>query len=165
MGLGEQAMKKWGYITASTGLVLAVFTFVICILTIVVIKTSVDINLKDNTFIFAIIVLLMSVTVGALGVIGIINIRKADSLYQKVSEEAASGKIAVARSNPVMTNNANNNVTPTNNTTTANNNTTTTTNNNNNGRMISPRQNNSTSDRISPSGHIDDPNDMTNLFL
>lgn len=95
MGLGEQTMKKWGYIASISSVVLAVLTFVVCILTIVVLKSSVDISLKDNTVIIAIIVLIYAVATGALAVVSIINIRKADQLYLQVSAAAATGKIPI----------------------------------------------------------------------
>lgn len=95
MGLGEQTMKKWGYIASISSVILAVLTFVVCILTIVVLKSSVDISLKDNTVIIAIIVLIYAVATGALAIVSIINIRKADQLYLQVSAAAATGKIPI----------------------------------------------------------------------
>jgi hypothetical protein len=97
MGLGEKTMKKWGYISSSFAIVLAFFTFILCILTIVVIKGNIAVSLKDNTVIMAIIVLLIAVATGAISIISIINIRKADELYLKVSSEAAVGNIPISR--------------------------------------------------------------------
>lgn len=88
MGLGETEMKKWGYISASAGVVLALFSFVLSILTIVVIQGSVDLTTRNNTLYFAIILLIFAVTAAVLCIVGIVKIFKANNLYLQVSANA-----------------------------------------------------------------------------
>ena len=100
MGAGETEMKKWGYISASAGIVLALFSLILAILTIVIIQGSVDLTTRNNTLYFAIVLLIFAVAAGVLCIFGILKIYKADKLYLTVSSKVGQGKLQLTESSP-----------------------------------------------------------------
>lgn len=104
MGAGETEMKKWGYISASAGITLALFSLILAILTIVIIQGSVDLTTRNNTLYFAIVLLILAVTAAVLCIVGILKIYKADRIYVTVSARVGQGKQALsqAQTTPVQ---------------------------------------------------------------
>jgi len=102
MGAGETEMKKWGYISASAGITLALFSLILSILTIVVIQGSVDLTTRNNTMYFAIVLLILAVAAAVLCIFGILKIYKADKLYLNVSAKVGQGKLQLTESAPII---------------------------------------------------------------
>ena len=96
MGAGEQTMKTWGYVSASLCIALALFSAVTCVMTIVMIKTSVSVSVRNNTEILAIITMVVAIGALLLGGVTIWKIFQADQIYLDVTSRAAQGKIAIA---------------------------------------------------------------------
>lgn len=85
MGVGETQMRTWAYIGSSFGLIVAVFSFILALLTIIMIKGSVSNDYRDDLSIFAIVVVIIGALSFILCSFAITKIYKTDELYTKVA--------------------------------------------------------------------------------
>ena len=83
------------------GISVGAFAFILSIVAIVLLKGSVSLSFRDNTLIFAIIVLVLAVTVTIVCIVAIMKIFKANNLYLQVGAAAGTGKIAVRANSPL----------------------------------------------------------------
>jgi hypothetical protein len=97
MGYGEKQMKLWGMTAAGVAMGLCIFTLVLAILTIVTLTSSTDLDTKNNTIIFAGVMVGIVVAVAIVAGIGFWKVYKANQIYLKVSSDAATGKIELTK--------------------------------------------------------------------
>lgn len=96
MGQGEKTMTTWGYVAGSFCIFLALLAFSSSIMSIVAIKGSVPINVRDNTVVIDVLAIIVSVGTAILGGITICKIYQANQLYLKTAVLAAEGKIPIS---------------------------------------------------------------------
>lgn len=70
---------------------------VLSIITIVVIKGSVTVDVRNNTVILAASIIILSVVTGVIGGLTIQKTFKANQLYLQVASEAAEGKLPISK--------------------------------------------------------------------
>ena len=88
MGLGETQMRNWGFVAASSAIAVSIFLFVLSILTIVVIRGSVSVTVRDDAVSLSIVTIILSIAAAILSIFSIVKIYKANDLYLRVNSDA-----------------------------------------------------------------------------
>lgn len=90
-------MRTWGYTSGSFCVVLGLMSLVLAVLLLVVAKSDVSAEFKNNSVGVAVVVLILAVVAMILGGVTVWKIYLANQLYLRVSSEAAQGQIAIGR--------------------------------------------------------------------
>lgn len=95
-------MRVWGYTSGSFCVVLGLLSLVLAILLLVMAKSDVTQEFKNDSVGLAAVVVVVAVVAMIMGGVTLWKIYLANQLYLRVSSEAATGKISVGRSVPAQ---------------------------------------------------------------